>query len=49
GLSKSTIYREMKAGRFPQQKSLGVRGVGWAEHEIDRFLANVIGLGHLPD
>src|ERR1039458_1686727 len=38
--SKSKIYRDMKAGKFPKQaKNLeGSRSAGWFEDEIDEFL-----------
>jgi len=31
GLSRATIYREIKAGQFPRQKKLARRAVGWDE------------------
>lgn len=42
GFSKSTIYREMDAGRFPKPIPIGVRCVGWVEHEIDEYLSALI-------
>ncbi len=39
GLSRSTIYAEMKAGRFPKQVNLtSKRSVGWLESEIADFI-----------
>jgi len=39
GLSRSTIYAEMKAGRFPKQFQLtSKRSVGWLESEIVDFI-----------
>ena len=38
GLSKTTIYRFEKEGRFPSRVSLGERSVGWFEDEIENFL-----------
>jgi prophage regulatory protein len=38
GLSGTTIYREIQAGRFPKSVSLGRRAVGWFEHEVDAWL-----------
>jgi prophage regulatory protein len=39
GLSRSTIYAEMKAGRFPKQVQLtSKRSVGWVEAEIVDFI-----------
>ena len=33
-LSRSTIYRSMKEGRFPPCVALGPRAVGWRESAI---------------
>ena len=38
GLSPATIYRQIKAGRFPAQVTLGIRAVGWIESEIDDWI-----------
>ncbi len=38
GMSKPSIYRLMKLGKFPQAKRLGERSVGWFESEIDEWL-----------
>ena len=38
GLSKTTIYRFEKEGRFPSRVSLGERSVGWFEDDIREFL-----------
>lgn len=38
GLSRSTIYAKIKDGSFPVQISLGGRGVGWLESEIDGYI-----------
>ena len=34
GLSKSTRWRLMKAGEFPQKIQLGPRAVGWRADEV---------------
>lgn len=39
GLSKMTIGRLEKAGGFPKRIRLGENSVGWAEHEIEAWLA----------
>jgi prophage regulatory protein len=39
GLSRSTIYLRIHEGTFPRQCSLGARGVGWIESEIEDWLA----------
>jgi prophage regulatory protein len=37
-LRKSTIYALMKRGRFPRNRKISTRAVGWVEHEIEEFL-----------
>jgi len=34
GLSRSTLYRKIKAGEFPRPVKLGKRAVGWRESEV---------------
>ena len=41
GLSKTTIYRFEKEGRFPSRVSLGARSVGWFEDDIQSFLQSL--------
>lgn len=38
GLSNTSIYREIQAGRFPKPVALGRRAVGWIESELDQWL-----------
>ena len=38
GLSRSTIWRRVKAGDFPPPVELGVQAVGWPESEIVAWL-----------
>ncbi len=40
GLSKPSIYRLMKSGKFPKARLLGERAVGWIEEEIDDFISS---------
>lgn len=40
GVSRSTVWRLERAGLFPQRVRIGMRGVGWYESEIDKFLAD---------
>lgn len=40
GLSRSTLYRKIKEGTFPQQLRISVNGAGWSEAEIDRWVSN---------
>ena len=46
GLSKTTIYRFEKEGRFPSRVSLGARSVGWFEDDIQSFLQS-LGVGSI--
>lgn len=38
GITRSTLWRWVKAGRFPKPVQLGPQAVGWLEHEIDAWL-----------
>ncbi len=40
GLSKATIYRMMKEGRFPKQYRLSDRAVGWKKSAISVWNEN---------
>jgi prophage regulatory protein len=40
GLGRSTIYRRIGDGRFPQQLDLEGGLVGWSRAEIEEWLAN---------
>ena len=42
GLSRSSIYAKMENGSFPKAVKLGIRSVGWLEHEIQAWLENRI-------
>ena len=39
GLARTTIYRKMRDGSFPEPLKIGVRAVGWPESEIEAWLA----------
>ena len=39
GLSRSTIYRKMRDGTFPDALKIGARAVRWLESEIQAWLA----------
>lgn len=41
GMGRSWIYREVAAGRFPQQIKIG-SSTGWASTEIDEWLSNLV-------
>ena len=38
-LTRSTIYRKMREGSFPEPLKIGVRAVRWPESEIKAWLA----------
>lgn len=38
GMSRSSIYAEMKKKRFPQAVNLGGRSVAWVEQEIELWI-----------
>lgn len=42
GLSRSTIYLRVAQGTFPKPIPLGLRAVGWAEVEVDQWIADRI-------
>ena len=39
GLSRSSVYRQMRAGAFPEPLRVGVRAVRWRESEIEDWQA----------
>ena len=39
GLSRSGIYAEMAAGRFPQAIKLTAKAVGWLESSVEKWIA----------
>ena len=43
GLSRSTIYRKIGEGTFPQQLRISVHGAGWSEAEVERWVADPAG------
>ncbi|HZW11910.1 MAG TPA: AlpA family transcriptional regulator [Noviherbaspirillum sp.] len=42
GLSKSEIYRRIKAGSFPKPLKLGARAVAWPAAEIEAWVRALI-------
>lgn len=38
GRSRSSIYADVKLGKFPKPISLGERAIGWIESEIEEWL-----------
>jgi prophage regulatory protein len=41
GLKRSTLYARAAAGTFPKPYKLGLRASGWAEDEVERWLARI--------
>ena len=42
GLSRSTLYRKIKAGTFPKQIAISSRCAGWHQSAIDEWIRNPI-------
>ena len=42
GLSRSTIYRKMQEGTFPQTVKLSGHMRGWREAELNRWIADPV-------
>lgn len=38
GYGRSSIYKMMKEGRFPQARRLGPRAIGWDSQEIQAWI-----------
>lgn len=38
GLSRSTIWRLERAGKFPKHFNIGPNSIGWLESEVDAFI-----------
>ena len=43
GLSRSTLYRKIREGSFPQQLRISTNGAGWKESAINRWIADPVG------
>ena len=40
GIARTTIYRLMRAGQFPEPVRIGSRAVRWPERELEAWLAD---------
>lgn len=40
GLSRVSVWRMEKAGKFPHRVQIGVNSVGWLESEIQEWIQN---------
>ena len=38
GLARSTIYKKMSCGEFPNPISLGAKSVGWLDEDIQKWI-----------
>ena len=38
GLSRSTLWRLIRAGEFPRPIRLGRRSVGWIEYDVEAWI-----------
>lgn len=45
GLSKSEIYRRIKAGNFPVPIKLGTRAIAWPAGQVDAWVKGLIEQG----
>lgn len=41
GLSRSTVWRMINAGKFPKQIQIGPNSVGWYEDEVNEFIKSL--------
>lgn len=42
GLSRSTLYRKIREGTFPQQVRISIHGAGWRESVVNRWIADPV-------
>jgi prophage regulatory protein len=40
GLSRTTLWRRVRAGSFPAPKELGENSIGWPAAEIDKWCSS---------
>lgn len=43
GLSRTTLYRKIREGSFPQQVRISIHGAGWRESAINRWIDDPVG------
>ena len=44
GGSRSWVYKEIRAGRFPAPIKIGIRAVAWLQSDLDEWLTHRIEL-----
>jgi prophage regulatory protein len=42
GKRRSSLYADVRAGRFPKSVPLGARSVGWLSTDVDHWIADRI-------
>jgi len=42
GLSRSTLYRKMAEGTFPDKVRISIHGAGWHESAVNRWIADPV-------
>jgi len=42
GLSKSSIYKQIRQNQFPQSIKLTARATGWDSREVEKWITNKI-------
>ncbi|KAE8437816.1 MULTISPECIES: AlpA family transcriptional regulator [Halomonadaceae] len=42
GLARSTVYKYINLGQFPQPIKLGTRAVAWVEREVEAWICESI-------
>jgi prophage regulatory protein len=42
GLSKSSIYKQVRQNQFPQSIKLTARATGWDSREVEKWITNKI-------
>jgi prophage regulatory protein len=45
GIAHATLWRQVKAGKFPQPVRIAERACGWIEGELDEFTAGLKRVG----
>ena len=40
GLSESTIFRQVKKGKFPQPHRIADRRIAWTQEDLDEWIAS---------
>jgi len=49
GLSRATIFRNVKAGRFPAPIKISQRAIGWRIDDVEAWIAARVATSELKD